>query len=902
VQGLVEASFAGDHPIKGKTEPQVVYRLDSIRQGATPFETAVSRGLSPFVGRERELEMLERGLEEARSKFCVIDLVADPGMGKSRLLHEFRKRVYKERAFVLSANCSPDGQQTPFLPFIQVVRSLFRISAGEAEKDIAERLGLGLTALGLHSERNVGLLLHLLGLKVPAGALTGLDGMLIGQHTRYLLQQLLDARCSLAPVVMIVEDLHWIDSVSEEVLGKIVDRDANQRLLLLHTRRPEYAPPWVDRTVVVNLRLERLPTGDVRRLVQARLGLDAAPDALVRQVVEKVEGNPLFAEEIVSFLTERGMLRIIGGKLEFNADAVTAALPSSVQSLLTARVDRLAPRDRVLLQAASVIGRHFDPDLLATVVGVTNIDSRLDAMQAIDLVRREGQSGDYVFKHALVRDALYQSLLSDTRKVLHHKVAEEIEHRSGNRLAEVAEVLAHHYSQTNNVGKAFAYLALAGAKSLGVYSLDEAATHFGAALALLDKNPGCASDDQVVEFLVPYTAYLSMSIKIKLMISVLQRYLARVDSRADDPRTVLIRHHYVFALLWNTRYPEAATVQKETAQITSNLKDSRSKAYSLAGEIQVSTIVEPRQLSEFEALKKEAIKAASNSADAYIQSWIWYVIGWEEIHRGRMNEARLSAHELMRVGRLLNDPRSTGLGLALLTWIALMSDSYAEALEYSEQALTVAVTPLDRETGVNAKGCALVLLRQTGQGAKLLEEFRERAVADGDFYSLIGCDPFFGVSKVFQGNIRDGIRLLEEAISKQDRDGYRVAADWYRLILAEVYLKIIEGNEKVPLSALLKNLPILLTVIVTASSRVRALMMRVLTNHPQLHPAGYFAGRAQMTLGLLYKIKKRRPLAIQHLTEAKRILSQFGQTPMLARVTSALSELAPTMVEPPNGQ
>ena len=134
---------------------------------------------------------------------------------------------------------------------------------------------------------------------------------------------------------------------------------------------------------------------------------------LARQVTEKAEGNPLFAEEIVSFLTERGILRTVAGKLDFDASAVATALPASVQSLLTARVDRLAPKDRALLQAASVIGRRFDPQLLAVAVGETDIDARLAAMQALDLVRSEGKSSDYAFKHALVRDALYQSLLTE---------------------------------------------------------------------------------------------------------------------------------------------------------------------------------------------------------------------------------------------------------------------------------------------------------------------------------------------------------------------------------------------------------------------------------------------------------------------------------------------------------
>ena len=344
-------------------------------------------------------------------------------------------------------------------------------------------------------------MLHLLGLKVPDDALVGLDGLLIGLRTRELLQQLLEARCRLSPVVMVIEDLHWIDSVSEELLGKIIDSEAKLRLLLLTTRRPEYAPPWLDRATVTKLPLEPLPTGDIRHLVQARLGVEALPEALARQVTEKAEGNPLFAEEIITFLTERGILRTVAGKLDFDASAVAAALPASVQGVLTARVDRLAPKDRALLQAASVIGRQFDPQLLAGAVGETDIDDRLAAMQALDLVLPESKSDDYAFKHALVRDALYQSLLTEPRKSLHLKIAEEIERRSGNRLTEVAEVLAHHYCQTDRAEKAFAYLSMAGSKSLSVYSLDEASTHLTAALALIDKNPTSVSDDQLAEFL-----------------------------------------------------------------------------------------------------------------------------------------------------------------------------------------------------------------------------------------------------------------------------------------------------------------------------------------------------------------------------------------------------------------
>lgn len=890
VHGMVEATFAGDHQIKGKAEPQKAYRLVAVRQGATRFEAAVSRGLSTFVGRERELEVLERGLDKARTQLRVVDLVAEPGMGKSRLLHEFRLRIGKDRAFILSGSCSPDGQQTPLLPFIEVVRGSFQVSAGEAEQEVARKLEMGLTVLGLHSLRNVGLLLHLLGLKVSDGALTGLDGVLIGLRTRELLQQLLEARCRLSPVVMVIEDLHWIDSVSEEVLGKIVDSEAKLRLLLLTTRRPEYMPPWLDRPAVTKLHLEPLPAGDICHLVQARLGVEALPDALARQVTEKAEGNPLFAEEIVSFLTERGVLRTAAGKLDFDASAVAETLPATVQSLLTARVDRLTPKDRALLQAASVIGRRFDAQLLAVAVGETDVDARLAAMQALDLVHPGGKSSDYVFKHALVRDALYQGLLTEPRAALHLKIAEEIERRGGNRLTEVAEVLAHHYRQTDRTGKAFAYLSMAGCKSLSVYSLDEARTHSTAALTLLDKYPGCASDDHVAEFFVSYMLLLNVTAQWNLLIEALKRFLPRIDRLGDDLRLVLIRHHYVLALIYNTRYQQAVAVQQETSVMADRLGDSRSKAYAMAGEIFVSTIVSPKPVHEFETLKSEAIEAASDTADAYIQNWTRYVIGNEEWHRGRMNEARNAAHELMQIGRHLNDPRSTGLGLGLLTQIALVGDSYGEALEYSEQSLAVAITPIDRSIATFCKGSALVLLRRTDEGAKLLEKYRNSCIENGEHYPLPLIDGVMGVCKVLQGNIGAGIHLIEDAISSEEKAGYVAGANWLRVNLAEVYLQIIAGNEKPPFSIMLKNLPTLLKVMITAPSNVRTLTAPVLGN-PRYDAAGHLTGRVQMIRGLLYRVKKNRALAVQHLTEAHRIMCQFGQTPVLARIDAALAEL-----------
>jgi class 3 adenylate cyclase len=891
VRGLVDTIFAGEHSIKGKSEPQKIYRLEAMRHGAARFDAAVGRGLSAYVGRERELVALDRALAEARRELRVIDVVAEPGMGKSRLLYEFRRRIVEEQWFILSGSCSPDERQTPFLPFIEVVRGSFQVKAGEPEADIARKLDIGLRALGPQFVENLGLLLNLLGLKPPEGTLVGLDGVLIGLRTRDLLQSLLEARCRRSRVLLLLEDLHWADSASQEVLGRIIEGGGKLGLLIVYTRRPEYEPPWRDNPAVTTLPLEPLPGGDIRRLIQTRLGVEFLPEALARQVAEKAEGNALFAEEILSFLTERGMLRASDGNVEFDADALVAALPASLQSLLTARVDRLAPRDRALLQRASVIGRRFDPQLLAAIVDdADDIETRLTAVQALDLVYPEGKSGEYLFKHALVRDALYQSLLTAPRAALHLKIAEEIERRSSNRLVEVAEILARHYSQTEQVGKAFSFLSLAGEKSLSVYSIEEATAYFTAALVLLDNDPNCVADEEFTDFLVSYVRLLNLNGQVDLMISVLQRYLARVDVRGNSPRAVIIRYHYAHALMLNARYREAADMQRETWSLAERFGDGRSKSYAFAGDTLIGAVIGANSRSDFERLKKEAARAVVDTQDAYIQNQVMFVIGFAEMFRGRMNVARDSARELLEVGRVLNDPRSTGFGLYLLSYIALFSDSYAEALEYSEQSLAVVVTPMDRLVALGAKAFALVLLGRVREGIMSLEEYRRGCAALGYLNGYGASEVPFGICKIFQGNITEGLHLVEQAVVKHQNEGLSSLADLFRLNLAEVYLQIIGGKGKPPLSVILKNMPILVRVLISASARIRALTTHVLQN-PNFDPAGYHAGRAQMILGLLYKAKKKRALAIQHLNDAARITSQFGPTPMLARIESALAEL-----------
>ena len=773
------------------------------------------------------------------------------------------------------------------------MRGSFQVKAGEAESEITRKLEMGLNILGLQSTESLGLLLNLLGLKPPEGSLAGLDGVLIGLRTRDLLKSLLEARCRLSPVVFLVEDLHWIDSVSQDVLGNIVDGEDNQRLLVLHTRRPEYALPWRDKPNVTLLRLEPLPAGDVGRLIQLRLGVEALPEQLLRQVTDKAEGNALFAEEILSYLSERHVLRIEDGKVEFDVGAMTSALPASVQSLLTARVDQLASKDRELLQAAAVIGRRFDPQLLIAVAAhASGVEARLVAMQALDLVHPEPKSGEYTFKHALVRDALYQSLLLGPRAALHLQIAEEIERRSGNRIAEVVETLAYHYARTHRADKAFAYLAMAGAKSLSMYSFDEAGGNFDAAIALVNAQPESASDRQVAQMLSDCMLHLNASFQVRRVISTVEQFRPRLERAGDGPAPVVVQHHYVLGLFFAGRYQDAEQAQAELSAMASRIGSAQSSAYALTSGLFLSSFLSPQAVEVFEATAHRAVVAAAEVTDPYLQYMLRFAISWNWIFRGTLAKAAEAVDELLSLGRKLNDHRSIGFGMALKGMIAFSSDDFLRALEHAETGVAMARTRSDMLINQLIEIAALLSLGRPEAAAKLVT-YREDCRENGWRMFLDGTDGLWGVKMAVEGKLGPAIRWLEASIERSTNDGLFGFATMQRLSLCEIYLKIISraGRQRPSFRFLAQNLSTLVRVAFTVEARVTA-QIDALQRYPWRDHGGLGAGRNEMILGLLYKAKKKRPLAVQHLTEAKRIVSQFGPSPMLTKIETALAEVA----------
>ena len=890
VQGMVEAAFAGEHQIKGKSEPQKVYRLEAIRHGAARFDAALSRGLTAYVGRERELETLERRLADTSTGIQVVDIAGEPGIGKSRLLHEFRQRIGKSSAFMLSGGCSPEDRQTPFLPFIEVVRGSFRVAAGEDQAAVTVKLDDGLKVLGLGSAQNLGLLLNLLGLKAPEGTLQGVDGTLIGYRTRDLLRQLLRARCQLSRGVMEIEDLHWIDSASEELLGEIVTSAEPLPLMIVHTRRPEYRAPWSERPNVTHVPLEPLSAGETARIVEARFGGDKLPEELRRLVAAKAEGNALFAEELVSFLLERGFVRREVGGLVFDSATVASALPASVQSLLTARVDRLASADRALLQAAAVIGRRFDPDLLAVVTGASgDIDLSLAAMQALDLVHRENKTGDYIFKHALVRDAVYDSLLNTARSTLHLEIAGEIERRSANRLPEVAETLAYQYASTSRADKAFLYLAMAAKKCLDIHSLDEADRYARQALDLLAPNPGCADNLAVADVMANHLNILYEKSAFFEIKRVAERYMPQLEAMGDTAQLVFALYFHALALSGCNDFSACEALSRKALEVAERIGDLKARSYAMNGILNASVFLARDPLETMERMGAECLALSRRLGDNSALNYAYWNVATDYAFRGLMREAREGALKLLDAGRERDDRRALGIAHSILALIGMLIGDFHEAARHSEECVRTAAAPYERGMGAITKAGAEIFLGDQGGLARLLAAIGVASETGWGQMVAFGTISV-GVGHVLAGRIAKGIRLLESAIAGYDARGERFYANSTKLPLAEIYLKMLTSRARPPLSVILRNLGIVLRVKFFGVRRIQALLEQA-GRSPHQSESSIIRARINMNIGLLHKLKKEPDLARQFLEKARPPAEYHGAKLLVSKIDAALAEL-----------
>jgi class 3 adenylate cyclase/tetratricopeptide (TPR) repeat protein len=493
-EGFVQVTPLGPVPIKGLGEPVEVFELVGAGAARTRLEVAARRGLTRFVGRTAELEQLRDALDRARQGHGqVVAVVGEPGVGKSRLVWE-ATHSYRVHDWLIVQSASVSyGKATAYLPVIELLRGYFALERGDDSRKIREKVTGKVLTLAPALAAAVPALLALLDVPVEEAAWQGLDPLQRRQQTLDAVKRLLLRESEVQPLVVVVEDLHWIDGESQTLLDSLIESLPAARLLLLVNYRPEYRHAWGGKTYYRQLRIDPLPPERADELLDALLGPDAALGPLKQLLVERTEANPLFLEESVRALVETAALAGERGGYRLTRPVEQLTIPATVQAILAARIDRLAPEAKRLLQAAAVIGTDVPMPLLLAIADAPEPEVRaeLTHLQAAEFLYETRLFPDleYTFKHALTHEVAYQGLLQDRQRALHARIAESIERLAPERVAEQAERLAHHALRGERWEKAVGYVRQAGLRAMARAAYREAIVHLEQALGALRRLP-----------------------------------------------------------------------------------------------------------------------------------------------------------------------------------------------------------------------------------------------------------------------------------------------------------------------------------------------------------------------------------------------------------------------------
>jgi class 3 adenylate cyclase/tetratricopeptide (TPR) repeat protein len=765
VEGFVKVKSLGTMPIKGLAHPVEVCEITDGGSERTRFQAAAWRGLTPFVGRELEIRQLGQALDLARGGHGqVLAVVGEPGMGKSRLIHEFVHSPRTEGCLILETNSASYGHAASYLPVIELLRHYyFKINLGDNAKSIREKVTGKILSLDPSLHDVIPPVLDLLDALDAGHPFQSLDPLQHRQHTYQAITRLLLSENRVQPIIAVFEDLHWNDSLTLGLLNEIVVNARDARLLLVVTYRPEFQDEWKGRPNYRSLRLEPLESESLTELLESLLGTDAALASLKSFVHNRAGGNPLFVEELVRALVDRGVLEGTRENYRIKKPFSGNEIPPTVQAVLAARIDALQPIEKRLLQEASVIGHDIPLSLLHEISSLNDGEIRgiLSKLQEAEFLYPTQLFPDlqYSFKHALTHDVAYAGLRNQRRREIHQRVVYAIETQYAGRIGEQVERLADHALRGQLPDKAVIYLRQAGTKAADREAYPEAVVLFEKALEALTQLPESLDT-------------LQKAIDIRFDIRNVLQPLGDREPIA----------HYL----------------REAGQLADKIGDNHrmgwvqcylTEQFWMLGQYQASAEAGERALAVAEQLSDLPLQVMTNlplglahhTRGDYVKAREYF--SWNVTHlNGKLISERFGLFVL-----------PSSFARSFIAWGLAETGSFSDAYNIAEDALRIAEDANHPfSCGYAYNGLGVVALRQ-GNVHRALRSF-ERALAAGAFAdSPVGfafVSLHLGYALSLAGRANEGIPILEKSIELAESRGF-VARHSLRLAyVSEAYLTL----------------------------------------------------------------------------------------------------------------
>ncbi len=772
-EGYFDFTPLGAATVKGVSEPIAVYEVRGVGPLRTRLQVAARRGLARFVGRHTELAQLSKALEQAKTGHGqIVGVMGEPGVGKSRLFYEFTV-LSRRGCLVLETFSVSHGKAYPYLPLIDLLKNYFQLTLQDDERKVQEKVAGKVLILDRALEDTLPYLFALLGVAEAVTSLQQMDPQIRRRRTFEAIKRLLVRESVNQPLLLLFEDLHWLDTETQAFLNLLSESLATARILLLVNYRPEYRHEWGSKTFYTQLRLDPLGQGHAQEFLSALLGDSAALQPLKQLILEKTEGNPFFMEEIVQALHEQGVVARLtaGGAHSPVSLPADLHLPATVQGVLAARIDRLAAAEKELLQTLAVIGKEFSWGLVHQVVSrpADELQGLLGRLQTAEFIYEQPAfpEVEYTFKHALTQEVAYNSLLIERRKGLHERTAQAIEAMYPTRLEDYYGDLANHYSRSGNTQNAWDYLRLAGQPAVQRSANRKVFNHLTTALELLKTLPDTPERSRQ-----ELRLHLTFGVPLRATRSVSSPEVRATYTRARELCQQLRETRYLFPILMGLR-----------------------GFHHVRGEFLAA-----RELGE------QLLGLAQREQDPALLVEASWALGSLFFHLGEFSAAQVRLEQ----GLILYDaqrhhshvflygmePGVSGLSnAALVLWHLGYPD---QALQKSEAARTLAQ---ERSYPFSLTGAQVfaALLHQLRQERLLTQEWAEAGIIlarEHGFPVWLGQGVVLqGWALAGQGQLEEGMSQMRQGLATRQAVGTGMLHSYFLALLAEAYGKAGQAEE-----------------------------------------------------------------------------------------------------------
>ncbi len=881
-EGYVEVEPLGLVSVKGLAQPVEAYQLIGAGHARARLQVAAVRGLTRFVGRDGEMEVLRRALERAQAgRGQIVAAAGEPGVGKSRLFWEFLHSTETRSWLAVESGSDLHGKGHAYFSAIELLKGYFEIEARDDEWKIHDKVTSKVLSLDMALEPILPALLALLDVPIEDPAWQALTPPQRRQRTQEACRRLLLRQSQAAPLVLVVENLHWLDSETQSLLDSLVESLPTAQMLLLVNYRPEYRHSWGSKTYYTQLRLDPLAPENAEALLHTLVGPDITLAPLKQLLFDVTEGNPFFLEESVRTLVETKALTGQRGSYQLATALQSIHVPASIHAIIAGRIDRLAPEDKHLLQSASVIGRDVPFALLQAIAGLPDdaLRARLARLQAAEFLYEARLFPDleYVFKHALTHGVAYASLLRERRRALHAAIADAIEKLYPDRLAQHIDRLAHHALLGEAWDKALSYLRQTGIRAMGRSANREAVGCFDQALVALGHLPESQETrQQAIDLRFDLRSALQPLGEFGPALDHLRAAEALAEELGDQVRLGRALAYKANHFWWMGEHERAVESGQRALTLADAAHDLPLKvlthfflgqAYNSMGDYRAAVEFTGRNVASLQGdLQYQRFGLAGLPS---VLSRSHLVRAQAEL--GEFEEGLAQAEEALRIAETAGHPYDLIVACIAVNDVWLRRGDVPRAIPPLERALALrhsANLPVWFPTIASNLGLAYALAGRVAEAVPLLEQAVEQAVAMRIMYNHAFRLAGLGEAYLLAGRTDSAAEVAGRALTLARQHRERGHEAWVLRLLGEI------ASHRDPIDAAAAEEHYRQALALAESLGMRPLL-----------------ARCRVGLGALYRAEGRVERARAELTIARDLLRSLSMTAWLLRAETELASV-----------